>query len=120
MILAQDPKNKMILTRAGDAYRNLNDYNNAKEFYERALNIEFDTYAVMGLSLISKAHGKYDESVISLKRLIQQDNKNYRLYIELADCYLKMKDKRKAAETLEEFQRFGIKNDKIAEMLENI
>jgi len=119
-ILEQDPRNKMILTRTGDAYRNLNDYENARLFYEKALNIEFDTYAVMGLTLLSKAQGKYDDAVISFKRLIQQDNKNYRLYIELADCYLKMNDKRKAVEILEDFQKLGLKSTKIAEMLESI
>jgi len=120
LILLQDPRNKMILTRAGDACRNLNNYEKAKDFYERALDIEFDTYAVMGLSLISKAQEKYEDALVSLKRLIQQDNKNFRLYIELSDCYLKMKDKRMAAQVLEDFQRLGIKNEKIAEMLEAI
>jgi tetratricopeptide (TPR) repeat protein len=108
------------LTRTGDAYRNLGNHEKAQEFYERALNIEFDTYAVLGLALLSMVQGKYEEAVISLKRLIQQDNKNYRLYIELADCYLNMGDKRKATETLEDFQKLGIKNQKISEMLESI
>ena len=119
-ILEQDPKNKMILTRAGDACRNLNDLEKAKEYYERALNIEFDTYAVMGLALIAKIQGKYEDSVLSFKRLIQQDNKNYRLYIELADCYQKLGDKRNAAETLENFHRLGNKNQKISEILESL
>jgi len=119
-ILIQDPKNRMILTRTGDAYRNLNDPENAKIFYEKAINIEFDTYAVMGLALVSMVQGKYDDAVISLKRLIQQDNKNYRLYIELADCYLQMDERQKALDTLEEFQKLGIKNAKIQEMLESI
>jgi len=119
-ILEQDPKNKMILTRAGDAYRNLNDYEKAKTFYERALNIEFDTYAVMGLALITKEQGKFDEAVMSFKSLIQQDNKNYRLYIELADCYLKSGDRRNAVETLENCQKLGVKNLKITEMLESL
>jgi tetratricopeptide (TPR) repeat protein len=119
-ILEHDSRNKMILTRTGDAYRTLKDYENAKSFYERALNIEFDTYAVMGLALLSKEQGKYDEAVISFNRLIQQDSKNYRLYIELADCYIKLKDKRKAIESLESFGRLGIKNQKVAEMLESL
>jgi len=120
MILVQDPRNKVILTRAGDAYRNLGDYAKAQEYYENALNIEFDTYAIMGLALISKAQGKYDEAVSSLQRLKQQDPKNYRIYLELADCYLKMNVKRQAIETLEEFQKLGIRNTYISEMLEKI
>ncbi|MCL2185074.1 MAG: tetratricopeptide repeat protein [Treponema sp.] len=119
-ILELDPKNKMILTRTGDAYRNLNDFEKAKIFYEKALDIEFDTYAVMGLSLIAKSQGKFEEAIISFKRLIQQDSKNFRPYIELSECYLKIGDKKKAKEVLEDFQKFGIKNQKISEMLENI
>jgi len=119
LILEHDPKNKMILTRTGDAYRNLNDMENAKLFYEKALNVEFDTYAVMGLALLSKINGKYEEAVTSFKRLIQQDIKNYRLYIELADCYLQMGDRRGAAQVLDEFQKMGIRNEKISEMIEN-
>jgi tetratricopeptide (TPR) repeat protein len=119
-ILEQDPRNKMILTRAGDAYRNLNDFEKARDFYEKALNIEFDTYAVMGLALLAKAQGKFDEAVISFKRLIQQDNRNYRLYMELSDCYLKKGDRQKASETLGDFQKLGIKNQKVSEMLDSL
>ena len=119
-ILEQDPRNKMILTRTGDAYRNLNNSEKAKEFYERALNIEFDTYAVMGLALLSKAQGKFEEAIHSFARLIQQDNKNYRLYVELADCYIQTKDKKKAIEVLEEFQKLGIKSQKISEILQEL
>jgi tetratricopeptide (TPR) repeat protein len=117
-ILEQDPRNKVILTRAGDAYRNMGEFDKAQEYYERALNIEFDTYAVMGLALLAKAQGKYDEAITSLKRMIQQDNRNYRLFIELGECYHKSGDRRKAVETLEEFQKFGIRNQQIAELLE--
>ena len=119
-ILEQDPRNKMILTRAGDAYRNIGDFENSRRLYEIALNIEFDTYAVLGLALLAKTNGKFDEAIVSLRRLIQQDKKNFRLYIELADCYLVINDKRKARETLEEFQTLGIKCAKISEMLESI
>jgi tetratricopeptide (TPR) repeat protein len=119
-ILEQDPRNKVILTRAGDAYRNLGEYERAQEYYENALNIEFDTYAIMGLALISKAQGKYEDAVISLRRLKQQDIKNYRIYLEIAECCLKLGEKRQAIETLEEFQRLGIRNTQINEMLEKL
>jgi pentatricopeptide repeat protein len=119
-ILEFDPKNKMILTRAGDAYRNLKNYDVAKEYYERALNIEFDTYAILGIALISKTQEKNDEAIESLKKLIQQDNRNYRIYLELSDCYLKNGEHEKAVEILEDFQKLGIKNQQITEMLGNI
>jgi len=120
LILELDPKNKMILTRTGDAYRNANNYEKAKEFYEKALNIEFDTYAVLGIALLSKAQKKFEDAIDSLKRLIQQDSKNIRLYIELSDCYQKMGEQKTAVEILENYQKLGNKSQKITEILENI
>jgi tetratricopeptide (TPR) repeat protein len=119
-ILEQDPRNKVILTRAGDAYRNLNDYDRAVEYYRRALNIEFDTYAVLGLAVVAKAQGKYDEAMESLRRLIQQDPKNYRFYLELADCLMKKGERTQAIETLGEFQKLGMRNAYVMDMLERL
>jgi tetratricopeptide (TPR) repeat protein len=109
-ILEIDPRNKVILTRAGDAYRGLNDFDKAAEYYHRALNVEFDTYAVLGLAEMAKIQGKYDEAIESLRRLTQQDPKNYRLYLELADCYVKKNDRARAIAVLGEFQKQGIRN----------
>lgn len=119
-ILEIDPTNKVILTRAGDAYRNMGDYATATTYYEKALDIEFDLYAVLGLALISKGLGKYDEAIASLTRLIQQDSKNYRLYVDLADCYIKTGQKNKAVETLQDFQRQGVKSIAVSEMLSRL
>jgi tetratricopeptide (TPR) repeat protein len=119
-ILEQDPRNKVILTRAGDAYRNMGDYDQAVDYYRRALNIEFDTYAVLGLAVVAKVQGKYGEAIESLQRLIQQDIKNYRLYLELADCLFRKGEKFKAIETLEAFQRMGIRNTSIMEFCEKL
>jgi tetratricopeptide (TPR) repeat protein len=109
-ILDKDPRNKVILTRAGDAYRGMEQYERAAEYYERALNIEFDVYAVLGLSVIARMQGKYQDAVVSLKKLMQNDPKNYRLYIELSQCYLAMGDKQHAIDSLSDFQRLGIRN----------
>jgi len=116
-ILDQDPRNKVILTRAGDAYRNMGDYDRAADYYRRALNIEFDVYAVLGLAVVSKMQGKYDDSIESLRRLVQQDPKNFRLYIELADCWVRKNDKDRAIEALAEFQKLGIRNTYVNEYL---
>jgi len=116
-ILAQDPRNKMILTWSGDACRNLGQYDKAREYYERALNIEFDTYAVLGLARIAKAEGRYAEAVGSLRRLIQQDPRDYHLYLELAECCIRQGEKYQAVELLEGFQRQGVGNAAVAEAL---
>ena len=119
-ILEQDPRNKVILTRAGDAYRNLGDLEKAVEYYQRALNIEFDTYAVLGLAIVAKIQNRFDEAVESLKSLIQQDTRNYRLYLELADCLLRKGEKHQVIEVLEEFQRLGIRSTAVNEFLDRI
>ena len=64
--------------------------------------------------------GKYEEAVERLYRLIRNDEKNYRLYIDLADCYLKMNQKQKAIDALESFQKLGIRSTAISEMLSKI
>ena len=119
-ILEIDPKNKVILTRAGDAYRNTGDYKTATEYYNKAMNIDFDIYAALGLALICKGEGKYDEAVERLATLIKGDQKNYRLYIDLADCFLKMGNREKAKETLNSFNKQGIKSQAVSDMLAKI
>ena len=120
IILKNDPDNKVILTRAGDAYRNTGDYKTAEEYYNRAMEIDFDIYAALGLALICKGEGNFDEAIERLNNLIKNDPKNYRLYIDLADCYLKINDKNKAVEVLKTFQKTGTKSTAISEMLGKI
>ncbi len=119
-ILDHDPRNKVILTRAGDAYRVMGDFGEASSYYERALNIEFDVYAVLGLATIARMQGRVQEATESLRKLVQNDGKNYRLHLELAHCYLASGEKRKAEETLQDFQRLGIRNPHIQELLARI
>jgi DNA-binding SARP family transcriptional activator len=65
---------------------------------------------VLGLSVIARMQGKYADAVVSLRKLIQNDPKNYRLYLELSQCHIAMGDKQKAIDTLADFQRLGIRN----------
>ncbi|MCQ2610183.1 MAG: tetratricopeptide repeat protein [Treponema sp.] len=119
-ILEIDPNNKVILTRAGDAFRNTGDYKTASEYYNKAMNIDFDIYAALGLALICKGEGRYEESVERLDALIRNDPKNYRLYIDLADSFIKMSQRQKAIETLESFQRLGIRSQAVNEALDKV
>jgi tetratricopeptide (TPR) repeat protein len=119
-ILEQDQRNKVILTRAGDAYCNIGEYDKATEYYHRALDIEFDVYAVLGLAVVAKHEGRLDEAIDSLERLVAHDPKNYRSYIELADCYLLKHQKDRAIEVLREFTSYGIRNNRVTELLETL
>lgn len=51
---------------------------------------------------------------------MQADPKNYRLYIDLADCYMKLNQKNKAIDILHEFQKTGIRSQAVNELLEKI
>ncbi|WP_253719321.1 tetratricopeptide repeat protein [Treponema sp. OMZ 789] len=116
-ILELDPDNKVILTRIGDAYRSMNDFENAKDCYQKALDIDFDSYAMLGLAILCKLQQKYDQAITTLTHLKDTEDTNYRVYLELAQCYIEKKEKQKAIDTLAEFQKLGIKNQTISDLL---
>ena len=70
--------------------------------------------------MVAKSQSKYDEAIASLRRLIQQDPKNYRLYLELADCFYRKGDKYNALEIMEESQKQGVRNPYIIEFIEKL
>ena len=63
---------------------------------------------------------KYEEAAERLRSLIRNDSKNYRPYIDLADCYLKLNRKQEAIDVLRDFQSFGLHNLAVNEMLEKL
>ncbi len=116
-ILDIDPQNKVILTRIGDAYRSMGEYEQAKECYQKALDIAFDSYAMLGLAILCKIQKKYDEAIRSLSVLRNSEETNYKVYLELADCYIQRNDRQAAIDVLSEFQRKGIRNQLISNLL---
>lgn len=103
-ILDKDPENKVILTRAGDAYRKQGNLDEAENYYHRALNIEYDTYAVLGLATVNKHRGCYEDAARSLEGLLKNETRIFRIYPELMECYVQLKDQHSARELM---QRFG-------------
>jgi DNA-binding SARP family transcriptional activator len=63
---------------------------------------------------------RYDEAIESLRKLISNDPKNYRLYIELSQCHQEAGDKQRALEALVEFQRLGIRNAHIQDLVSQL
>ena len=108
-ILERDPANKVILTRAGDAYRSMGQVDLAERYYTKALNIEFDEYAVLGLALVNKARGEMPQAIESLNGLLRNDASNPRLYLELAECHLELGQRREAQRVLQQVEALGIK-----------
>jgi len=115
-ILERDPRNKVILTRAADAYRAMGDFREAREYYEGALNIEYDTYAVLGLALLNRMEGKLDQAVKALRQLVEHEPKNTRFYVELAHTYLDMQDERNAMLTLRQLFDRGLQDRHAADL----
>lgn len=119
-ILEIDPHNKVILTRLGDAYRNIGEFDNAELTYKKALDIAYDSYACLGLAILKKERGLYDEAIESFNGLLKKDKKNYRIYFELAKCYLMLDKTEKALSILEDFKQFGIRNAYIVDLYSQI
>jgi pentatricopeptide repeat protein len=117
-ILERDPTNKVILTRAGDAYRAMGEYERAELCYQRALNIEYDTYAILGLALINRYRGEIDEAIESLTSLKEREPSNHRIYVELANTYAHEGRTDKALEVLNEFVERGNTNGYVSELIE--
>jgi tetratricopeptide (TPR) repeat protein len=116
-ILDLDKRNKVILTRAGDAYRNIGEEDSAEEYYKKALNIEFDTYAILGLALINKEKANYQDAITSLKDLISNDPRNFRLYLEASECYERQGDIEEAIDILSQFLKMGIRNNRVIDKM---
>lgn len=109
LILERDPNNKVILTRAGDAYRCMGQFDLAERYYTKALNIEFDEYAILGLALISKAKGNHQQAIHSLESILRNNSKNHRLYLEIAECHLELGQRREAQQILKRFDDLGLR-----------
>jgi len=77
-ILAQQPDNKIVLTRAGDALRQLGRLDEAQTHYQRALDIGPDVYARMGLALIAKHQRRFGQAVGLLEQVMALDPDNSR------------------------------------------
>ena len=116
-ILDNDPTNKVILTRAGDAHRVMGELERAEACYQKALNIEFDVYAILGIALINRHRGAPEESARSLKTLLEKEPRNPRVYQELAQAYIQMDQAEDALAILREFKKTGIHNSYVDELL---
>jgi len=103
-ILNNDPDNKVILTRAGDACRNLGELDKATEYYEKALEIDYDLYAELGMALLDKTQGNMEPALKRLRELIEKEPGNSRIYVEAAECLEKQGLREKALELLNSFQ----------------
>lgn len=119
-ILAQDPVNRVILTRVGDALRQLGRLDEAEEKYQAALKVDFDVYATLGLAIVHKEQGRYQQAVESLSGILADDPNNPRIYLEIAQCQQQGGHRAEARATLELFCRRGLNNQQVSAMLSEL
>jgi Flp pilus assembly protein TadD len=94
----------------------MDEYEKARKYYESALDIEYDTYAVLGLALLNRTEGRIDLAIQSLKRLVAHEPKNTRIYMELAHTYLQDRDERNAMMVLRDFFDQGLQDRHATEL----
>ena len=119
-LLSLSPDNKVIMTRLGDALRSIGNLDDAENYYKKALNIDYDYYAALGLALINKEKGNYKKAIESLSRLYEMDKTNVRLVSELVECYKQTKDYEKGMSILKSYIDSGHSNSIITELYEEI
>lgn len=119
-ILKNDPNNKIILTRLGDAYRICGQYQKAIPYYKKALTIDFDMYAVLGIALTYKEMKLYNEAINKLNQLRMQKPRHFRAYVEMADCYMCMGQKANAENILLSYLSMGMTNPMVEGKLKAI
>lgn len=119
-LLEREPDNKVILTRVGDAYRKLGNTVKAEQFYQSALDIEFDIYAVLGLAHIHMSNGKAADAIQSLRSVVQQDPHNHRIAIALSQAHQAANDREQAVKALEDFMQQGLRHPSVVKELNRL
>ncbi len=102
-ILEFDPRNKVILTRVGDIYHKIGMNDKAEHFYQAALDVEFDSYAILGLAMLRKHSGEYQKAIDLATQIIAQGHKIPRAYIVMAESYERMHEPEKALGILNKY-----------------
>ena len=88
--------------------------------YEKAMQVlvynRYDDALIEQL----KNEGKYDEAIERFNKLIQDDPKNGRLYLDLSDCYVQKGNKEEAIAVLERCVKVDGKNPIVKSTLEKL
>ena len=89
-------------------------------YYKKALNIDYDMYAVLGIALVYKEMKLYNEALNKLNQLRMQKPRHFRAYVEMADCYLCIGQKDNAEAILLSYLKMGMTNPMVESKLRAI
>ena len=73
---------KIGLTRIGDSYISLNDYERAETNYRKAMNIGYDKYAYLGMSKVHAMKDRFDKALEILNMLVDKEPGDPRISAE--------------------------------------
>ncbi|HMB01566.1 MAG TPA: tetratricopeptide repeat protein [Spirochaetota bacterium] len=91
-----EPNNKIALTRIGDCYYKLKQMDQALIYYEKALDINYDFYALLGKARIYQEKDEYEKALHIYEELSDSDKDNVRYFNEYIKFLLKFKKMDKA------------------------
>ena len=90
---------KIGLTRIGDSYISLNDFERAEVSYRKAMAIGYDKYAYLGMTKVHAMKDRLDKALEILKMLVDKEPGDLRIstesrilmekYPQARDLYLK-------------------------------
>jgi tetratricopeptide (TPR) repeat protein len=107
----QDDSNITVLTRLGDAYRKIGDFNRAKEIYQRSLRINpGNPFALNGLGHLHFDSQLYREAAAYWDELRAGEPQNIKILTALGNCYRRLKDFEKALEYFEPALKLDARN----------
>ena len=73
---------KIGLTRIGDSYISLNDFDRAETNYRKAMDIGYDKYAYLGMSKVHAMKDRFDKALEILKMLVDKEPGDPRISAE--------------------------------------
>ena len=87
-ILKRETGTVNMLSRLGDAYRNIGDYASAEQAYRSALDNGYDKYALIGLAKLRCRQGRTEEAYDIFRKMLVRERDDPRFIPELGKLLL--------------------------------
>jgi tetratricopeptide (TPR) repeat protein len=98
--VAADPKNKQVLTRAGDCFFRMGDMDKTEELFERTLALGYDASALIGLSRVYRQQRSYDRAMQNYQLILDHNPDDTRTMALMGETIFEAHGKTAALEFL--------------------
>ena len=96
-----EPRNKIAITRIGDCYLVMGDLGQALLYYDKALEIGYDFYALVGSARVHTREKDFGKALEIYQKMANREKGNYRYYNELIAYWEAAGDKERAGQVRE-------------------